>query len=134
MTPDVPVVSGLTYTDLGDNAETATPVMRAVMKMLKPRQRSLRTDLVDRIQEIHADPALGLTLFIADDRQADGYRSVTLGFDDFDQKYARLQTIDAFLRKNRRYAGFRSINLDNLNRIVVSPITADSAAGVRKEV
>jgi len=133
-TPDIPVISGLTYTDLGPGAETPTPVMRAVMKILQPRRRSGRIDLVDRIQEIHADPALGLTLFVADDRQPEGYRTVTLGFDDFDAKYATLQKINAYLKNNHRYLGFRSIDLNNPDRIVVNPVPADTAADVRKEV
>ena len=91
-------------------------------------------DLVDRIQEIHADPALGLTLFVADDRQPEGYRTVTLGFDDFDAKYATLQKINAYLKNNHRYLGFRSIDLNNPDRIVVNPVPADTAADVRKEV
>mgnify|MGYP000106119385 CR=1 FL=1 len=133
-TPDIPVISGLTYTDLGREAETPTPVMRAVMKILKPRRRSGRIDLVDRIQEIHADPALGLTLFVADDRRPEGYRTVTLGFDAFDEKYATLQRIETYLKKSHRYAGFRSINLTDPDRIVVNPEPADAAADVRKEV
>ena len=133
-TPDVPVVSGLLYTDLGLQAEAPTMVMRAVMKILKPRQRSNRLDLVDRIQEIHADPALGLTIFISDARQPQGYRTVIMGFDDFDEKYATLQKIDAYLQKNQRYVGFRSINLNNLNRIVVNPVATNAAENARKEV
>lgn len=133
-THDVPVVSGLRYTDLGLDAEAPTMVMRAVMKILKPRQRSNRRELVDQIQEIHADPALGLTIFLTDARQPQGYRTVLLGFDDFDEKYATLQKIDAYLKKNHRYAGFRSIDLNNLKRIVVNPVATDAAQNARKEV
>lgn len=133
-TPDVPVVSGLRYTDLGLDAEAPSMVMRAVMKILKPRQRSGRLDFVDQIREIQADPALGLTLFITDARQSQGYRTVMLGFDDFDEKYATLQRIDAYLQKSRQYAGFRSIDLNNLNRIVVNPVTTTAAENARKEV
>lgn len=133
-TPDVPIVSGLTYTDLGRQAETPTPVLRAVMQILKPRQRSNRRDLADRIREIHADTSLGLTLFLDDARQPDGYRTVVLGFEDFDAKYATLEKIDAYLQKNRRYAGFRSINLNNLNRIIVHPMETGAAEDARKEV
>ena len=133
-TQDVPVVSGLRYTDLGLHAEAPTPIMRSVMKILKPRQRSNRRDLVHQIQAIHADPALGLTIFIADDQQPQGYHSILLGFDDFDEKYATLQRIAAYLQKSHRYAGFHSIDLNNLNRIVVNPVTPSAAGNARKEV
>lgn len=132
-TPDVPIVSGLTYTDLGRQAETPTPVLRAVMQILKPRQRSNRRDLADRIREIHADPSLGLTLFLADDRQPEAYRTVVLGFEDFDEKYATLDKIDAYLQKDRRFAGYRSVNLNNLNRIIVHPMETGTE-DARKEV
>jgi cell division protein FtsQ len=133
-TPDVPVVSGLIYTDLGVDAEAPTPVMRSVLHLLKPRQRSNRLELVDRIREIHADPALGLTIFMTDDRQPQGYRTALLGFDDFDEKYATLQTIDAYLKKNPRYKGFKSIDLNNRHRIVVNPAEIIAAEDARKEV
>ena len=133
-TPDVPVVSGLIYTDLGIDAEAPTPVMRSVLQLLKPRQRSNRLDLVDRIREIHADPALGLTIFMADDHHPQGYRTVMLGFDDFDEKYATLQTIDAYLKKNPRYEGFQSIDLNNRHRIVVNPAGTIATEDARKEV
>ena len=133
-THDVPVVSGLRYTDLGLHAEAPTLVMRSVMKILKPRQRSNRQDLVNQIQEIQADPALGLTIFLTDARLPQGYRTVLLGFDDFDEKYATLQKIAAYLQKSHRYAGFKSIDLNNLNRIVVNPVATTAAENARKEV
>ena len=133
-THDVPVVSGLRYTDLGLHAEAPTMVMRSVMKILKPRQRSNRRDLVNQIKEIHADPALGLTIFLTDARQPQGYRTVLLGFDDFDEKYATLQKIATYLTKGHRYAGFQSIDLNNLHRIVVNPVATNAAENARKEV
>jgi len=131
---DVPIVSGLTYTDIGLRMEDPTAVMRSVMKLLRPRKRSERHTLVDRIKEIHADPVLGLTVFLADDRRAQGYRSVIFGFDQFDEKYATYQKIDAYLKKRQGYAGYRSMDLNNLNRIVVHPLTTGAGAGIQKEV
>jgi cell division protein FtsQ len=131
---DLPVISGLTYTDLGQQAGAPTPVLRSVMKMLKPRSRSSLQDLIGRIREIRADPALGLTLFMADDRHPDGYRTVILGFGDFDEKCATMARIDAYLRKNGRYVGFSSIDLNNLNRVIVHPMAAGAAEDARKEV
>ena len=133
-TQDVPVVSVLRYTDLGLDAEAPTMIMRSVMKILKPRQRSNRRELVDQIQEIHDDPALGLTIFLTDTRQPQGYRTARLGFADFDKKYATLQKIDAYLEQNRKYEGFQSIDLNNLNRIVVNPVATIAAENARKEV
>jgi hypothetical protein len=108
--------------------------MRSVLQLLKPRQRSNRLDLVGRIREIHADPALGLTIFMADDRQPQGYRTVMLGFDDFDEKYAMLQTIDVYLKKDPRYEGFKTIDLNNRHRIVVNPAGTIATEDARKEV
>ena len=133
-TLDVPVVSGLTYTDLERNADGPTPLLRSVMQILKPRQRSNRRELLDQIREIHADPALGLTLFLTDDRQPEGYRTVVLGFEDFDEKYATLERIDTYLQKNRHDIGFKSIDLSNLNRIIVHPVEAGAPEDARKEV
>jgi len=132
-TLDVPVVSGLTYADLEHQAEGPTPVLRSVMQILKPKQRSNRQGLARLIREIHADPALGLTLFMVDERQTEGYRTVVLGFEDFDKKYATLEKIDVYLQKKGHYAGFKSIDLNNLNRIIVHPM-ATGAEDARKEV
>jgi cell division protein FtsQ len=133
-TQDVPLVSGLTYVDLGLHADAPTAVMRAVMDILQPRRRSRRHELAGRLREIHADPVLGLTLFQADSNQPLGYRTVMLGFDDFDEKLARLQKIDAYLQNHRRYAGFRSIDLNNPHRIIVNPVETRAAQDPRKEV
>jgi len=133
-TLEVPVVSGLAYTDLEQNAGEPTAILRAVMQILKPRQNSRRRELLGRIREIHADPALGLTLFLSDERQPGGYRTVVLGFGDFDEKYAALERIDAYLRKNGHEAGFTSIDLNNLNRIIVHPMETGAAQDARKEV
>jgi cell division protein FtsQ len=133
-TLNVPVVSGLTYTDLEHHAEGPSPVLRSVMEILKPRQRSNRQGLVPQIREIHADPALGLTLFMADERHPGDYRTVVLGFEDFDEKYATLERIDAYLRRKGHYAGFKSIDLNNLNRIIVHPMAAGASEEARKEV
>jgi cell division protein FtsQ len=132
-TLNVPVVSGLTYTDLENHAEGPSLVLRSVMEILKPRQRSNRLGLAQQILEIHADSALGLTLFTADERHPGGYRTVVLGFEDFDEKYATLESIDVYLRKKGHYAGFQSIDLNNLNRIIVHPM-APGAEDARKEV
>jgi hypothetical protein len=103
------------------------------MQILQPRQRSNLRELVHQIREIHADPALGLTLFMTDERHPGGYRTVVLGFEDFDEKYATLEKIDAYLRGKGHYAGFKSIDLNNLNRIIVHPM-ATGAEDARKEV
>jgi hypothetical protein len=128
------VVSGLTYTDLERNADGPTPLLRSVMQILKPRQRSNRRELLDQIREIHADPALGLTLFLTEGRHSGDYRTVVLGFEDFDEKYATLERIDTYLRKNGHDKGFKSIDLSTLNRIIVHPMETGAPEDARKEV
>ena len=132
--PDVPVVSGLTYTDLGVPANAPAPVLRAVMTLLQPRPREARQAMVRRIREIHADAALGLTIFLDEGRLPRGYRTVMLGFGDFEEKYATLQKIDAYVAKNPQFAGIQSIDLKNLNRIIVHPMATVAADSDRKEV
>ena len=132
--PDVPEVSGLTYTDLGQPADGPTPVLQAVMTLLRPRPREARQAMVGRIREIHADASLGLTVFLDDERLPRGYRTVALGFGEFGAKYAALQKIDAYLQESPRYRGFQSIDLKNLNRIIVHPMATGAGDTARKEV
>lgn len=132
--PDVPVVSGLSYADLGLQAEDPTPLMQSVLNILKPRAPAERQAMVDRIREIHVDPALGLTLFLADARQAQGYRTVMIGFDGFDAKVEILQDIDAYFLRKDRQAGIGSIDLKNPDRIIVHPMETSAAEDARKEV
>ena len=132
--PEVPVVSGLTYTDLGQREATPTRVMRSVMQLLQPRQRSDHQAWKTRIREIHADPLLGLTVFLKNGPSPEGYRTVMLGFESFDEKYATMERIDAFLHKNGRFEGFKLIDLNNLNRIIVHPMETGAAEDARKEV
>jgi cell division protein FtsQ len=132
--PDLPVVSGLTYNDLGVSATAPAPVLRAVMTLLQPRPREARQAMVQRIREIHADAALGLTVFLDDGRLPSGYRTVMLGFGDFEAKYATLQKIDAYVAQNPQFTGIQSIDVKNLNRIIVQPMATGAADSDRKEV
>lgn len=132
--PAVPVVRGLTYTDLGLETDAPAPILQSVMALLAPRRKDGRSPLADRIREVHADPALGLTVFWNDDRLPQGYRTIVLGFGDFDAKLTALQRIDAYLRRHPPYAGFESIDVKNLNRIIVHPVTTGATANARKEV
>jgi hypothetical protein len=131
--PDVPLVTGLTYADLGLHMEDPTPVMRSVLNVLNSPARG-RHLLMEEIREVNVDPSLGLTVFLADNRQPQVYRTVMLGFDGFDEKYEALRNIDAYFHKNFRYAGVKSIDLKNLNRIIVHPMETGAAEDARKEV
>lgn len=131
--PDVPLVTGLTYADLGLHTENPTQVMRSVLNVLKPRARG-QFPVMERIREVNVDPSLGLTVFLADDGQPRLYRTVMLGFDGFEEKYEALRNIDAYLLKNFRYAGVKSIDLKNLNRIIVHPMETGATEDARKEV
>ena len=69
------------------------------------------------IRKICVDREMGVTLY-ADDRT----REIKLGYGGFPDKYNRLKKVTMYLKNRHRVTDFKSIDLMNADRIVVSPM------------
>ena len=84
-----------------------------------------------RIKQIRVDKDIGLTLY-----PVDIVREIRLGYHDYSNKYAVLREVFKYIKngKTKHFADLDSIDLNNLNRVVLVPVKTQKPAKDRKEV
>jgi hypothetical protein len=81
------------------------------------------------IQSIRVDREIGLTLLAFGEN-----KQIKLGYDDYPGKYENLKNILVHLRARSAFPDFRTIDLNDLNRVVVNPIKTHRTGLDQKEV
>ncbi|MEE8432990.1 MAG: FtsQ-type POTRA domain-containing protein [Candidatus Desulfatibia sp.] len=132
--PDnLPVVSGLEFSDINVLEETRSLPFDAVMQVLKLGQNPNSLLPNTLIKRIHIDREIGLTIYAP--AFASGMIStIKLGYHNYPGKYAGLKTVLAYIKKRNELSRLVSIDLNNLDRIVVLPVSNESPASDQKEV
>ena len=145
---DLPVITGLDYSDLDvssndgalfneetgpGRAQTHKTPLGAVMDVLRLGQEADSVIPNRFIESIHVDREIGLTLY-ASYYAPERIRAIKLGYNDYPSKYVMLKNILFHLQKGDRFPDFDSLDLNNVNRIVVNPVKVESPAGNHKEV
>jgi len=128
--PDtLPVVSGLEFSDLSiDPNYRATP-FQAVMTILNMGEHQGSILPNRSINRIHVDREIGLTVYAFDKSKA-----IKLGYSDYPDKLKSLQNILFHIKGRHELVDFQTIDLKNLNRIVVNPVRGGSLDSDHKEV
>jgi len=128
--PDtLPVVSGLEFSDLNIDPDGRATPFQAVMTILNMGENPesvLPNRLINRIQ---VDREIGLTVYVFDKSKA-----IKLGYHDYPSKLKNLQDILFHIKARHELVDFESIDLNNLNRIVVNPVRSGSLGSDHKEV
>lgn len=109
---DLPVVTGLAYRDLPMEGRAGSEPFRAVLTLLTGT--GAWDDL--SLAHIEADPELGLTLVVADSDQ-----QIRMGYGNYPDKLKRLAALEKRLRAGNYMHDFASIDVSDLERIVVAP-------------
>lgn len=127
----VPVVTGLTVSDIDLNGQGHSPVFKAMMKVLHLSRLHGSILPLDAIHNIHADPEMGLTLCGFEKGLA-----IKLGFDEYESKLNRLRDMMSYFRRGDELLDIECIDLNDLERVVVRPAGGVSLLGVcyRKEI
>ena len=133
---DLPLVSGLEMSDLAaysriehgataesseaekfsENSQNHYSPLDAVMHVLRLGKQS-GSILPNRlVKHILVDREIGLTL-----HALTRVKTIRLGYHNYADKYAMLRYIIAYLKQTPNVAAYERIDLNNLNRIVVSP-------------
>jgi cell division protein FtsQ len=99
------------------------------MEVLALGQKSESVLPYNVIKGIQVDREIGLTIFTSD-----RIKVVKIGYNDYPNKYARLKDVLLYLRKRPDFSHIESIDLNNLNRIVVNPNRVKLSVGDHKEV
>jgi len=111
---NLPLVSGIAYADMSLGDDALSPAMTAAVQVLQISQAQASAIPYAQIQEVHMDPAMGVTLTAWQDQ-----RRIKLGFAPFESKYQRVKQLLPYLRHSDKWQGFDTIDANNPDRIVV---------------
>jgi cell division protein FtsQ len=125
----LPVISGLEFSDINVKGEPRSAPFDAVMKVLALGEESESILPCKSIKRIDVDREMGLTIYASDT-----IREIKIGYHDYPSKYEMLKDVLFYLEKDGGLSHLQSIDLNNLNRIVVNPVKIESAKKGRKEV
>jgi cell division protein FtsQ len=126
---DLPIVSGLEFSDIKVKGELRSVPFDAVMKILRLGQTPECVLPYRLIKKIHVDREMGLSIYAFDH-----IREIKIGYNNYPDKYAMLKDVLFYLEKNGGFSHLESIDLNNLNSIVVNPVKIESDAKGGKEV
>jgi cell division protein FtsQ len=128
---DVPIVSGLSFADIDPGNPRRSNALKAIMEVLRLTRLHGSVLPSRSLKGIHADSEMGLTLY--------GYSNgmaIKLGYEDYESKFDRLRDMMAYLRQGDRLRHVGSVDLNDLDRVVITPGDRTSLLGVcyRKEM
>jgi len=126
---NLPVISGLEFSDINVKDESRSVPFNAVMTFLALGQKSESVLPYGSIKRIHVDREMGLSIYALDH-----IREIKLGYSDYPVKFEMLKDVLPYLKKHGELSRLESIDLNDLDRIVVNPAKIESAAKGRKEV
>lgn len=112
---NLPLVSGLAFSDLNVGTRPYSQPFNAVMTVLRLGQHTDSILTNQEIRRIEVDRDIGLTIH-ADNRLG----ALKLGFDEYPSKYKKLQEVLLYLKKNKNIPILNSIDLIDPDRIVVN--------------
>ncbi len=126
---NLPVVEGLEFPDINVDGEPRSIPFKAVMNVLELGRKSDSVLPYRRIRRIQVDREMGLTIYAFDH-----IRAIKIGYNDYPRKYAKLKNVLLYLKKKDELLQIESIDLNNVNRIVVSPTKINPPTVDQKEV
>ena len=126
---NLPVITGLQFSDINAPGTRRTPTFEAVMTVLT-LGREGNSILPNKIvKSIRVDREIGLTLLAFGEN-----KQIKLGYDDYPGKYENLKNILVHLRARSSFPDFMTIDLNDLNRVVVNPVKTPPTGLDQKEV
>ena len=110
----LPVVTGITYSDLSLGDDAQGPALTQVMDVLRISRTKDSAVAYKDIQQVRWDPEIGITLSVWNEG-----RTIKLGIGNFEQKYRRLKQLLPRLKRNPDWRNFNTLDLNNPDRVVM---------------
>lgn len=110
----LPVVTGITYSDLSLGGGAQSRAMCHVLDVLRISQVKSSIIPFEEIRQVHWDPEMGISMTIWDNK-----RTIKLGVDQFEVKYSRLEQLLPRLKRNPNWRNFSILDLTNPDRVVM---------------
>jgi cell division protein FtsQ len=111
---DLPMVTGLVYSDISLGDAPLSPKMAAIVKVLQISRSCKSAIAYSQVRNVHLDSEMGVTLRVWKDQ-----RLIKLGFADFGIKFRRVGKLLPYLKHSSQWCRFESIDANNPDRIVV---------------
>ena len=126
---NLPVITGLQFSDINAPGTLRTTTFEAVMTVLTLGRQGNSVLPNKILKSIRVDREIGLTLLVFSEN-----KQIKLGYDDYPGKYENLKNILYHLRARSAFPDFRTIDLNDLNRVVVNPVKTPPSGLDQKEV
>ena len=121
---NLPLVTGIAYADISLGDDALSPALNTVLKVLQASRAPGSALAYSDIARVRFDAQMGILLTERRTR-----RTVKLGFDHFKEKYSRLNQLWPYLKNNQAWSGFKTIDLNNPDRVVVQLGTSPNSRG-----
>jgi cell division protein FtsQ len=113
----VPMIKGLTFSDLNANGAGKSPAFNAVFSVLKLGQKPESVLPNGEVKLISVDREIGVTIHAFNEM-----KTIKLGYDNYKDKYERLKNVLHHFNNGPDSPDFETVDLNNsLNRVVVKP-------------
>lgn len=126
---DLPLVTGLTFTDIPLASHPPSPQFEAAMQVIETCKAPDGIVPGLSIKRIHVDGDIGLTLYAKDPQ-----RQIKLGTGSYPQKWKALKRMTMQLSGRFGFSQLSAIDLNDLDRIVVTPSNSEVSDKQGKEV
>jgi cell division protein FtsQ len=125
---NLPIISGLLYSDLGTIQDPGSIRFLSVMEVLRLGNEPDSIVPNDLIRRIDVDRQIGLSLHTSDQE-----KMIKLGFENYPEKYAQLKKVIFQLKDQYIFNDYNCIDLINPDRIVVYPVKNELEANQERE-
>jgi cell division protein FtsQ len=125
---NIPIVSGLSYSDVGTIQESGSIRFTSVMEVLRLGNEPDSIVPNRMIHRINVDRQIGLSLNTSDQEKI-----IKLGFENYSEKYAQLKKVIFQLKDQYNFNDYNCIDLINPDRIVVYPVKNELEANQKGE-
>ena len=138
MTPEdhfnLPIITGPKLSDFNLINNQKNIQFHSMMDVLQLGRRPESILSYRFMQRIDIDRELGVTIF-ASMGGSDRQKRIILGYDDYLEKFKKIEEIICCLKKNFIFADFSTIDLVNLDRVVVTPVAIEpTASKIKKDI
>jgi len=131
---ELPVIEGLDFSDLdiGDIRRSAN--YDAALSLLEIGRNPACILSRQQIRLIHVDREEGVTLYSAGPIQSVRINAIKVGYQDYSEKFVRLEKIIAYMKTNKQFQGIDWVDLRQMNRVVINPLISEPHSDGHKEI
>lgn len=131
---EVPVVEGVDFSDLDAEVLHRSTHYDTVLSILELGRNPACILSRQRIRLIRIDREEGITLFSAEPIQSFTVNAIKLGYQDYPEKFVRLEKIISYFKTNKLIQGIDWVDLRQMNRVVIRPLNSEPLSDGRKEI